>query len=252
MADVQFRIEAVGEWGDAETPAGQRQRPQFTAGWDDTVRLLKREVELLGGRQVVLAIDIDPRDVRKTDGLPAARARYGSFPGARVTFDSRHGTLVYGTDVYTAGGRYKPGQLNDDGFSRSGGRMVSMTGWQANVRAIALSLEALRAVDRHGVTRRGQQYAGFRALPPGGIALGGGGPRSEFATADDAARWLAEQVAVFSVDTSAGRLLTSPDELRRAWRVLARAAHPDTGGDSSQWLRLVAAKELIEQSHTSR
>ncbi len=39
--------------------------------------------------------------------------------------------------------------------------------WQHNVRAIALTLEALRAVDRYGATETGQQYAGFKALPAG-------------------------------------------------------------------------------------
>ncbi len=40
--------------------------------------------------------------------------------------------------------------------------------WQHNVRSIALGLEALRAVDRYGISRRGEQYAGFRAaLTPG-------------------------------------------------------------------------------------
>jgi hypothetical protein len=36
---------------------------------------------------------------------------------------------------------------------------------EANVRAIALALEALRKVDRYGVTKRGEQYAGWKALP---------------------------------------------------------------------------------------
>jgi hypothetical protein len=58
-----------------------------------------------------------------------------------VSFDSPHGRLVYATDVCEL--------------------------WEHNVRAIALGLEALRAVDRHGISQRGQQYAGFRALTPG-------------------------------------------------------------------------------------
>ena len=40
-----------------------------------------------------------------------------------------------------------------------------------NLRSIALGLKALRAVDRYGVSRRGEQYAGFRAaLTAGGNA----------------------------------------------------------------------------------
>lgn len=42
--------------------------------------------------------------------------------------------------------------------------------WQHNVRSIALGLEALRAVDRYGISRRGEQYAGFRAALTAGAS----------------------------------------------------------------------------------
>lgn len=38
----------------------------------------------------------------------------------------------------------------------------------ANLHAIALGLEALRAVDRHGITSSAEQYAGFAQLTAGG------------------------------------------------------------------------------------
>ncbi len=37
--------------------------------------------------------------------------------------------------------------------------------WDDNLRAISLTLERMRAVDRYGVTLNKQQYAGFKALP---------------------------------------------------------------------------------------
>src|SRR3989304_1838427 len=37
----------------------------------------------------------------------------------------------------------------------------------ANLHAIALGLEALRAVYRYGITSSGEQYAGWAALPAG-------------------------------------------------------------------------------------
>jgi hypothetical protein len=62
-------------------------------------------------------------------------------PGVEISFDSRaHGRQSFATDEY------------DD--------------WQDNVRAIALSLEALRAVERWGVSK-GRQYAGFALLAAG-------------------------------------------------------------------------------------
>ena len=102
----------------------------------------------------MLQVDISERYIR-TDGLPYANARYGTNPGVIVSFDSRHGPLRYATDAFTE--------------------------WQDNLRAIALSLEALRAVDRYGVTRRGEQYTGWRAIAA---------PAPEFATADHAEAWM--------------------------------------------------------------
>jgi hypothetical protein len=52
-------------------------------------------------------------------------------------------------------------------FERQSYRRDPMESWQHNVYAIAKSLEALRLVDRYGVTRRGEQYTGWKALPAG-------------------------------------------------------------------------------------
>src|SRR5690606_5164123 len=79
-------------------------------------------------------------DIR-LDGLPRANARPG-HQGVVLAFDSKYGPLKYATDT----------------FDR----------WQDNLRAIALGLESLRRVDRYGITKRGEQYTGWRQLPAGG------------------------------------------------------------------------------------
>lgn len=48
----------------------------------------------------------------------------------------------------------------------------SCDNWQHNVRSIALALQALRAVDRYGVTRRAEQYRGWGKLPAPGEMIG--------------------------------------------------------------------------------
>lgn len=137
---VTFRPLPV--WPYEATPADMRRsRWAFKASYPDTLKLLEREVGYLGGRDVVMGIGLQERDIR-LDGLPRADARPASHPGVEVSFDSIHGRLVYATDV--------------------------CADWHHNVRSIALGLEALRAVDRYGVTSRGQQYAGFLQLGPGG------------------------------------------------------------------------------------
>ena len=73
--------------------------------------------------------------------MPRSGAKVPAHPGIEVSFESRHGRLVYATDVCVF--------------------------WEHNVRSIALGLEALRAVDRYGITRRGEQYAGWKQLGQG-------------------------------------------------------------------------------------
>jgi hypothetical protein len=141
---ARFQVRPLGVWGrpvtESRTPSNR-----FSASWDDTIRLLLFEVDRLDGDLIVVQVDGDPGDIRG-DGMLRTRARVG-FPGVRVSFRSRYGPLTYATDAYE-------GMFYGD-----------MPGWQANVRAVALSLQALRAVDRYGVTSSGEQYRGWSAIP---------------------------------------------------------------------------------------
>jgi hypothetical protein len=182
--------------------------------WNETLILLGDEVEALGCEgAVVVQIDVQALGLR-VDGMLRTRARVGDFPGVVVSFESRHGPLRYATDAYEA---------------RWSG---SLPGWQANVRAIALSLAALRAVDRYGVTKRGEQYTGWSALP---AARAQG---SEwFTTEDEALNWIAKSAAELSVDPNL--------DADRLYKALAKRMHPDKGGDPELWDRLDAAAKLL-------
>lgn len=121
-------------------PTKGRGYAHFKVSYPRTLDQLAREVANLGGKDVVMGVGLEERDLR-LDGTPRANARAMSHPGVELSFDSRdHGRLTYATDQYSD--------------------------WQDNVRAIALSLEALRAVDRHGVAK-GRQYTGFALLAAG-------------------------------------------------------------------------------------
>jgi hypothetical protein len=136
---VTFR--PLPEWPYPATPESRRRsRWTFKASWNDTLTLLADEVALLGGRDVVVGGGWREGDIRK-DGMPRADARAPGHPGVEISLDSRHGRLVYATDVCEE--------------------------WKHNVRSIALGLEALRAVNRYGVTRHGEQYAGWLQLAAG-------------------------------------------------------------------------------------
>ena len=113
---------------------------QVRTPWVQTLADLDAEIRWLAGKDVMFGVGLSARDIR-LDGMPRADARPFNHPGVEISFDSKFGRLTYATDQFTD--------------------------WQDNVRAIALSLEALRAVDRYGVSKRGQQYAGWAQLTAG-------------------------------------------------------------------------------------
>jgi len=154
-----YTVRPIREWTDHQTPATQRRsRYTFSTPFSQTESLLRRELEHLGAKDVVLQLAVAEADLR-LDGTFRASARI-VHPGVKIAFDSKHGPLTYATD--------------------------SCELWQHNVRSIALGLEALRAVDRYGVTRRGEQYTGWKALPAGS------GTSPSHMTRTEAARVLSE------------------------------------------------------------
>lgn len=200
-----WQVELLGSWGRPIT-RNRASAHRFSASWSATMELLTSEIEKLGVKgTIAVRIDVQRGDIRQ-DGMLRARASVG-FPGVVVSFESRYGPLSYATDEYDS--------------------------WQANVRAIALSLQALRAVDRYGVSKSGEQYAGWRAIENGAAA-------PEFASADEAVRWLREVVDVPGVEGLSVKLLL---------RAAARALHPDAnGGDHTAWKRWDSARQLIERA----
>jgi hypothetical protein len=155
----------------------------FRAGWQSTLDLLDRELHYLRGSNVVIGAAFREQDLR-LDGLPRSDARAPAHPGIELSFDSHHGRLVYATDVCAR--------------------------WEHNVRSIALGLEALRAVDRYGITRKGEQYAGWKQLTAGGP------------------------------DSERGRtLIREHGSVRKA----LMATHPDHGGDPKDFADVQAARE---------
>lgn len=193
----------------------RRGRSRFTAYWSDTLDLLQREVAHLGGRDLVIEIDVPEHGI-KNDGMLRSNAR-PTDPAVVVAFESKHGPLLYRSDQ----------------FSQLAWGSHATHPWQDNVRAVALTLEALRAVDRYGATETGQQYAGFKALPAGRAM-----PPSHMTT-EQAYDVLCEVLgpkAVVDDDVSDEQLV------RRA----KAAAHPDrNGGDRTFWDQVEQAATVL-------
>jgi hypothetical protein len=195
-----FVVAPMREWPGAMT--ARRRRSQFASTHSATLALLTRELRELGAKHPTLLIALRPEDFR-LDGLPRA-GRVAAHPGIVLSFESKHGPLSYPCDT----------------FDR----------WQDNLRAIALALEALRKVDRYGVTKRGEQYRGFLALEATAAPAG-------FDTAAEAEAFL--------------RGWCGPEwagqPLRRVLREAQRTTHPDMSGDAATFHRVSLAEAKLRE-----
>ena len=207
----------IREWPGQLTPAAARKRSPFTTAipgrtfarqsvpLSQTLALLERELRMIGGRDVELLVAITP-DQFRLDGQPRAQAK-AEHPGVILSLQSRHGRLSYPCDRFTT--------------------------WQDNLRAVALALEALRKVDRYGVTAHGEQYRGFLALEGAREA----GPA--VSTVEGARAFLEQLVAPHSVVPMSDHTLL--------WTVnrAKRLTHPDAGGKAATFDAVMRAEATL-------
>lgn len=182
-------------WKDAEAA---RPSTPFSAKYGETTELLQRELRAVNATSAFLQVE-GPSTMVRNDGQLRADAK-PTHPGVILTIETRKlGTLIYETDRFSGWG--------------------SQAGWHANLRAIALGMEALRKVDRYGIASQGQQYAGYREL-------GSGTPMpAAKMTLDQAQRLLAEH---------------------GGFRAAAKEHHPDAGGDPDLFRRIVEANDIVK------
>lgn len=193
-------------------------RSRFRSSWAITLAELSYEIERLGGTSWVLQIDVSDYDLRKDGGM-RANARPPASHAVRVNFTAKaKGPLSFAIDRY------------DD--------------WRDNVRAVAKTLEALRAVDRYGVATAGEQYRGWTAISNRPAEM------SRDQAAEFIAHWAHPDEADRRAACAAAITLGDPaDALTYAYRLAARRTHPDvTGDDGDTMARLNAARDLLTRS----
>lgn len=173
-----------------------RQGSRFKSSWQQTLTLLEDELRRIRAKRIVIQVDLDASQIRN-DGWPRSSANPRS-PGVVLSFESPKGSLSFPCDRY------------DD--------------WKDNVRAIGLSLEALRTVDRYGVTQSSEQYRGWTALPP---------PVEE----DDPYSVLAK----FADTTREAAMKFHETVYQRA----VMKVHPDKGGNAADFMVVQKAIETI-------
>lgn len=170
----------------------ERKSSQFSATYGDTLEILDKELSFLDARMIVLQVDLEENQIRN-DGIPYAKSKPKS-PAVVLSFDSKFGQLSYPCDKF----------LN----------------WEDNLRAIALSLEALRKVDRYGVTKRAEQYRGWQALP----------------SPED----IKEQSKKIILAHSSAQEVS-----KKAVTEAIKKTHPDMGGNSDEFRKVISAKENL-------
>jgi len=209
---MQYVFRPLVWTGPSTHPLRRRSPRTFKAGWADTIQLLDDELRWLDASNVVIAAGFREQDLR-LDGLPRSGAPVPGHPGVRLLFDSQHGALSYATDTHEI--------------------------WQHNVRAIALGLGALRAVDRYGISQSGEQYKGYRALPTGENFTGW--------TRQMAADWMILKARMTATFNSAD-LLKDRTKVITVYRAAARRLHPDAGGSTEDFQRLQQVRDLLEKA----
>lgn len=210
-----------------------RQSARFDAPWRNTDKLLRYEASRLDADEVVICLDVDERDIYVSgEGLKSGRKPRS--PAAMVVLTFRDGTTQsHHCDLYRD-------RRNRDG-------------WRDNVRAIAKTLEALRAIDRWGAAD-GRQYAGFRELGAGDGDGDGDDASRGFATVESAARFVAVESEVRGEAADlAEHVISDPDFRARLVRFASKRLHPDadTGGNPDQFRRLQEAKRMLDEHGAS-
>lgn len=153
---------------------------------------LVRQIELAGGRHVVISTNVPLR----RDGLPLANMSEPKDPGV----------AAYWTDR-----KNKP-------------RVIACDHWRKvrdNLRAVGLTVEALRSIERAGATELLERaFSGFAALPP------------------PADHW-----GILGLERGASR-----SAVTQRYHELAGRNHPDKGGSNEQMARINAAyRQAIQE-----
>lgn len=198
------------------TPASERRSPKFKKTWERVLSDLEYETDKLNARDgsVVILTFHTPRDVTVAGRL-RGDAKQPQWPGVVVKFD------VPSEDRQA----WDPMSFECDQF----------TTWQANVQAVTAALEALRMIDRYGVSSRGQEkahYAGYKALPS---AEGKATSRTA------AAEFIAKHSGV-----DVKEILFSETALSTAYRRAVQKLHPDKTNDVAEFAKLTEAKKILD------
>lgn len=190
----KYPLDWPADW--PRTPPAKRRRPSFRTSFANVMTDLQSEIRRLDGVRLVISTNLPLR----RDGLISlASDAYLVDPGASVWFERGPRRHVIAADHYDT--------------------------VAANLRGIGLTVEAMRAMTRHGTSHLLERTLhAFEALPP---------PRS---------CW---DVLGLKPDATV-------EQVKRAFINLAVTHHPDTGGSHAGMASLTAARDEAIKIITGR
>lgn len=204
------QTEPLTQWPKGVERTKEQKYSPFRASWSTTVEELARELRMLRADSIVLQMEFEPGQQR-LDGLPYANAKVGASLVLSYEVDSER--FMYPADTYLH--------------------------WHDNLRAIALTLRALRAVDRYGVSKQGQQYSGWKAIPAN---------VDEQVTPEEAAIVLLRTAGLEPNDLAVRSMIEENDQRREVYRTAARYSHPDRpGGTEAGFQRIQHAMLVLNE-----
>lgn len=207
---MTMSIRPIETWpGELRKPSERRGSP-FESSYSGTLDLLDRELRMLRATVVVVQLAVNEGQIRR-DGKLYARTM-PDHPGVILTFQTKRGSFRYAADRFNH--------------------------WHANLRAIALGLEALRKIDRYGIGSGTEQYTGFLQLD---ASIGD----DVIQTYDDALAFVAEWTGASR--SKVRQRWQFADGRAEMYRAAARTLHPDApGGDHEMFQRLQVAKRILD------
>ena len=203
---VRFQSLSRAEWPGPVTQT-RRRGPFKNLGLPKILRAIERELVALKARDIVVRAFIPAEQIR-LDGFPRANAR-ATAPGVVLEFVSGATQALqrFYCDRYLF--------------------------WEDNLLSIARAMEKLRAIDRWGVNKGGEQYAGYRAIPAQSSA-------GENVSVHAAAEFLANHGGARAID-----VLSNPIVARDTWRRARLALHPDRGGSAAAFANADHAADVL-------
>jgi hypothetical protein len=194
---------------------GTRWIPQRELTLAEATQQLLRELEAIEAEDVVFEVDVPESRIRQDGGIYSGTR--ASSPRVVVSFRFAHGAMRYKSDRYTR--------------------------FEDNLVAIARTLEALRTVDRHGVSSRGEQYQGWKALPAQSSVT-----MDSYGAAKLVALWAGEPPLPEEGEVT--RIVGNPGWAKATIRKAAKRVHPDVeGGSAEKFQQLQVAKRALEAHH---